>query len=230
VVNKVNLLAIETATQACCVGVRTTSGVEIARVVDESRQHTETLTLGMGALIKEAGLLARDIDRVVVDRGPGLFTGLRVGVATANAFARGLGCGMVGVTSLELLAYGAHEAGVRGTLVSAVDGRRGDVFVQTFELAETVQMLGLPEVATPRDVVSAWTTKAVAVTFTGDGIERYLADFNAVAHATVYTQLVPSMHAALWLGEQASPEMTIEPLYLREADAVANFATRERPR
>jgi tRNA threonylcarbamoyladenosine biosynthesis protein TsaB len=226
----VNLLAIETATQACCVGVRTTSGVEIARVVDENRQHTETLTLGMGALIKEAGLLARDIDRVVVDRGPGLFTGLRVGVATANAFAQGLGCGMVGVTSLELLAHGAHEAGVRGTLVGAVDGRRGDVFVQTFELDETVQMLGLPEVATPRDVVAEWTTKAVAVTFTGDGIERYLADFNAVAHATIYTQLVPSMHAALWLGEQATPEMTIEPLYLREADAVANFATRERPK
>ena len=225
-----NLLAIETATQACCVGVRTTSGVEIARVVDENRQHTETLTLGMGALIKEAGLLARDIDRVVVDRGPGLFTGLRVGVATANAFAQGLGCGMVGVTSLELLAHGAHEAGVRGTLVGAVDGRRGDVFVQTFELDETVQMLGLPEVATPRDVVAEWTTKAVAVTFTGDGIERYLADFNAVAHATIYTQLVPSMHAALWLGEQATPEMTIEPLYLREADAVANFATRERPK
>jgi tRNA threonylcarbamoyladenosine biosynthesis protein TsaB len=225
-----NLLAIETATQACCVGVRTTSGVEIARVIDENRQHTETLTLGMGALIREAGLLPRDIDRVVVDRGPGLFTGLRVGVATANAFAQGLGCGMVGVTSLELLAHGAHEAGVRGTLVSAVDGRRGDVFVQTFDLAETVEMLGPPEVATPRDVVTAWTTKPVAVTFTGDGIERYLGDFNTVAHAAIYTQMVPSMHAALWLGEQAPPQMTIEPLYLREADAVANFATRERPR
>ena len=60
-----NLLAIETATQACCVGVRTSSGVEIARVVDESRQHTETLSLGMATLIREAGLLAREIDRIV---------------------------------------------------------------------------------------------------------------------------------------------------------------------
>jgi len=226
----VNLLAIETATQACCVGVRTTSGVEIARVVDENRQHTETLTLGMGALIREAGLMPRDIDRVVVDRGPGLFTGLRVGIATANAFAQGLGCGMVGVTSLELLAHGAHDAGVRGTLVSTVDGRRGDVFVQTFELGDGVTEQGLPEVATPQDVAARWSLKGVAVTFTGDGVERYLEFFGTVAHASIYTQMVPSMHAALWLGEAATPSLTIDPMYLREADAVANFATRERPR
>ncbi len=225
-----NLLAIETATQACCVGVRTTSGVEIARVVDENRQHTETLTLGMGALIREAGLMPRDIDRVVVDRGPGLFTGLRVGIATANAFAQGLGCGMVGVTSLELLAHGAHDAGVRGTLVSTVDGRRGDVFVQTFELGDGVTEQGLPEVATPQDVAARWSLKGVAVTFTGDGVERYLEFFGTVAHASIYTQMVPSMHAALWLGEMATPSLTIDPMYLREADAVANFATRERPR
>ncbi len=224
-----NLLAIETATQACCVGVRTSSGVEIARVVDENRQHTETLTVGMAALIREAGLRTREIDRIVVDRGPGLFTGLRVGIATANAFAQGVGCGMVGVTSLEMLAYGAHEAGVRGTLVSAVDGRRGDVFVQTFELAESVEAIGPPGVATPQDVAAQWSRSGVALTFTGDGVERYRRDFDSVANAGIYTQLVPSMHAALWLGEQASPQMTIEPLYLREADAVANFATRERP-
>lgn len=225
-----NLLAIETATQACCVGVRTTSGVEIARVVDENRQHTETLALGMGALIREAGLIPRDIDRVVVDRGPGLFTGLRVGIATANAFAQGLGCGMVGVTSLELLAHGAHEAGVRGTLVSAVDGRRGDVFVQTFELGDGVQELGQPEVAIPRDVAAQWASRGSSVTFTGDGINRYLADFSGLRNTSIYTQLVPSMHAALWLGENAKPVVAIDALYLREADAVANFATRERPR
>jgi tRNA threonylcarbamoyladenosine biosynthesis protein TsaB len=226
----VNLLAIETATQACCVGVRTTSGVEIARVVDESRQHTETLTLGMGTLIREAGLLPRDIDRVVVDRGPGLFTGLRVGIATANAFAQGLGCSMVAVTSLELLAHGAHEAGVRGTLVSAVDGRRGDVFVQMFELGDGVVQRSQPEVATPQDVAAQWRAKGAAVTFTGDGIERYKDVFGAVANTSIYTQMVPSMHAALWLGEHATPQLTVEPMYLREADAVANFATRERPR
>jgi hypothetical protein len=68
------------------------------------------------------------------------------------------------------------------------------------------------------------------VTFTGDGINRYLADFSGLRNTSIYTQLVPSMHAALWLGENAKPVVAIDALYLREADAVANFATRERPR
>jgi tRNA A37 threonylcarbamoyladenosine modification protein TsaB len=154
-----------------------------------------------------------------------------VGVATANAFAQGLGCSMVGMTSLELLAHGAHDAGVRGTVVSAVDGRRGDVFVQTFELTDTtVGAVAGPEVSTSIDVVAEWTGDREPVTFTGDGVERYMDDFNRVGNAMIYTQLVPSMHAALWLAELETPRMTIEPLYLREADAVANFATRERPR
>jgi tRNA threonylcarbamoyladenosine biosynthesis protein TsaB len=226
----VNLLAIETATPACGVGVRTSGGVELARVVDENRRHTEVLTLAMEELLVECGLSARDIARVVVDRGPGLFTGLRVGIATANAFAQAIGCGLVSVTSLELLAHGAHGAGVRGTLVAGVDGRRGEIFVQTFSLAEEVEAISEPAVALPRDVVIRWATNGAAVTFTGDGVERYSSDFCAVPNAEVFAQSVPPVHAALQLGSLREAEGSVTPLYLREADAVANFTTRERPR
>lgn len=225
-----NLVAIETATPACAVGVRTGAGVEITRVVDEHRQHTEALTLGIATLLDECALTPRDIDRVVVDRGPGLFTGLRVGIATAVAFAQALGCEIVGVTSLELLAHGAFDAGVRGTLACAVDGRRGEVFVQSFSLGEGVVELGHAQVVTPRSVVVEWVTNGAPVTFTGDGVERYVADFRAVPNAKIYAQSVPSVHAALAMGEQRAPGATIIPLYLREADAVANFTTRERSR
>lgn len=224
-----NLLAIETATPACGVGVRTSGGVELIRVVDENRRHTEVLTLAMAELLGECGLRPRDIGRVVVDRGPGLFTGLRVGIATASAFAQALGCGLVSVTSLELLAHGAHGAGVRGTLVAGVDGRRGEVFVQTFTLAETVETTSQPAVAVARDVVIQWATNGAAVTFTGDGVERYAQDFGAVPNARVFVQMVPPVREALALGSRRAVETSITPLYLREADAVANFTTRERP-
>jgi tRNA threonylcarbamoyladenosine biosynthesis protein TsaB len=82
-----NLLAIETATPACAVGVRTAAGLEVTRVVNEDRRHTEALVPAVAVLLHEVGLSPRDVTRVVVDRGPGLFTGLRVGVATAIAFA-----------------------------------------------------------------------------------------------------------------------------------------------
>lgn len=223
-----NIIAIETATAACAVGVRTSGGVEVTRVVDEHRRHTESLMPGVAGLLEECGLTARDIERVVVDRGPGLFTGLRVGIATASSLAQALGCGIVGVTSLELLAHGARDAGVRGTLVSAVDGRRGEVFVQTFRLGDSVEPVGPPEVARPRNVVIEWATNGAPVTFSGDGVGRYCSDFDAVPNGTVFAQSVPSVHAALALGGSRGPGDTISPLYLREADAVANFSTRER--
>ena len=223
-----NILAIETATEGCATGLRTASGLEIIKLVDENRQHTEELTVGIQELLREAGLKASDINRVVVDHGPGLFTGLRVGIATAIALAQGIGAEIVGISSLELLAHGAHDAGVRGTLVCAVDGRRGEVFVQTFTLDDGVSPKDEPRVDVPRTVVIEWATIAAPVTFTGDGVERYIADFSAVPGAKIHHEKVPSIHAALALGALRSPSATITPLYLREADAVANFTTRER--
>ena len=224
----VNILAIETATTSCAIGVRSGS-TEVTRVLDVERRHTEVLVPGIEALLQELGISVREIDRVVVDVGPGLFTGLRVGIATAIGFSEGLGVGMVAVTSLEVLAHGAFDAGVRGSLVSAVDGRRGEVFIQTFDLGDHVEPVSKPEVAIARNVVIEWATNGAPVTFTGDGVERYLKDFSAVPNGNVEAQSVPSIAAALELASKRQVRSSVSPLYLREADAVANFTTRTRP-
>ena len=224
-----NIVAIETATPACAVGVRTAAGVEVTRVVNDGRRHTEALALAMGVLLDEVGLTPRDVTRVVVDRGPGLFTGLRVGIATAISFSQGLGAELVGVTSLEMLAHGACDGGIRGTLVSCVDGRRGEIFAQTFQLSDDVQAVSEPHVAIAGDVADYWVRHAEPVTFTGDGVDRYASVFDGVAQATSFAQSVPSVHAALSLGAVGQPTDVVTPLYLREADAVANFTTRQRP-
>jgi len=165
----------------------------------------------------------------VVDVGPGLFTGLRVGVATAIGLGEGLGCPLVAVTSLELLAHGAALAGLHAIVVAAVDGRRGEVFVQSFRVGdEGVSAVGPAQVTTARNVVIEWATNGAPVVFTGDGVERYLSDFAAVPNGQVFDQPVPSVAAALALGERREPSERVVPLYMREADAVANFTTRER--
>ena len=223
-----NILAIETATPACALGLRTSEGFELTWVVDEDRHHTEALTAAIARVLGEALLTARDINRIVVDRGPGLFTGLRVGLATALGLSEGTGCALVGATSLELLAHGAHGANVRGTLLGAVDGRRGEVFVQVFRLDENVTPVSEPSVTTAREVAIEWATNGAPVTFTGDGVERYSRDFGAVPNGTLHPQTVPSVQAALRLGALREPVVHVEPLYLRDADAVANFSTRQR--
>jgi len=223
-----NILAIETATPACAMGLATSAGEELSLLVDDERHHTEALTPGIRELLRRVALSPKSIDRVVVDRGPGLFTGLRVGIATAIGFAMGASAELVGVTSLELLAHGAYSAGVRGTLVSCVDGRRGEVFIQTFSLEDDVAARGGPSVAVPGDVAAAWIRSAVSLTFTGDGVARYESGFRSIENATIFEQLVPSPIEALRLGARRPAEVEIAPLYLRESDAVANFSTRQR--
>jgi tRNA threonylcarbamoyladenosine biosynthesis protein TsaB len=223
-----NILAIETATTACAIGLATSDGERLALVVNEDRHHTESLVPGIRDLLASVGLGAKSLERIVVDRGPGLYTGLRVGLATAVGLALAANCELVSVTSLEVLAAGAHRAGVRGTLLAAVDGRRGEVFVQTFRLSDAVTTTSEPSVERPADVISQWAS-AGDVTVTGDGARRYGAEFGSLATMTIFEQTVPPPLEALELGARRKPEGDIVPLYLREPDAVANFSTRERP-
>jgi len=225
----VNILAIETATPGCAMAVRTSEGVELELVLGDERHHTEALTPGIRDLLYKVKISAASIDRVVVDRGPGLYTGLRVGIATALGFSVASGAELVGVTSLEVLAHGAFNSGVRGTLVSVVDGRRGEVFIQIFSLDASVLALSDPKVALPREVALEWNQRGDVVTFTGDGAARYADEFAGVTHGLIFNQQVPSPLAALALGALRAPQVAIVPLYLREADAVANFTTRQPP-
>lgn len=222
-----NILAIETATTACAIGLATSSGERLSLVVDDDRHHTESLVPGIRELLASVGLAAKSLDRVVVDRGPGLYTGLRVGLATAVGLALAANCDLVGVTSLELLAAGALRAGVRGPLIAAVDGRRGEVFVQSFQLDDTLRPTNEPSVERPDELIARWTSSDVTVT--GDGVTRYRALFDSLAAVTVFDQPVPPPLEALVIGATREPESDIVPLYLREPDAVANFSTRERP-
>ena len=82
-----------------------------------------------------SGCTIAEVDRIAVDIGPGLFTGLRVGVATAKALAQALGIGVLGVSSLDVLAAAAAEPfgpGAGARVVSVVDARRGEVFAASY--------------------------------------------------------------------------------------------------
>jgi tRNA threonylcarbamoyladenosine biosynthesis protein TsaB len=226
----VNILAIETATTACAIALRLDSGEEFEVVLDDQRHHTETLIPGIRDLLARVHLAPKDLDRVVVDRGPGLYTGLRVGVATAIGLSLAASADLVSVTSLELLAHGAARRGARGTFVSAVDGRRGELFVQTFSVhADEVDLLSEPTVTTPASLIEVWVHRDEDVTFGGDGVARYAAELGEISRATLLDQRVPSPLEALALGAARLPDDVVTPLYLREADAIANFSTRERP-
>src|SRR5436190_987510 len=135
------ILGIETATlqAGCAVGGH--EGVLAAFQSARGRRHAEVLAPAIEFTCKQARIDLKEIGAIAVDIGPGLFTGLRVGVATAKAMAQGLRVPMFGVSSLDLLAFPVRHTSK--LIVAAIDARRSELvharalreeFVPTWEL------------------------------------------------------------------------------------------------
>ncbi|HZQ33864.1 MAG TPA: tRNA (adenosine(37)-N6)-threonylcarbamoyltransferase complex dimerization subunit type 1 TsaB [Mycobacterium sp.] len=142
------VLALDTATPAVTAGIVRRDGgvVELLaqRVTVGARAHSESLTPNALAALQDASLTMGDLDAVVVGCGPGPFTGLRVGMATAAAFGHALGVPVHGVCSLDAIA-----ADTTGDVLVVTDARRREVYWARYR--DGVRTDG-PAVNAPADV------------------------------------------------------------------------------
>lgn len=137
------VLGLDTATADTAVGLFSdTDGLPLALTrrhepaPGDRPGHAEQLLGLAGELLHGASLTWGAVDRIAVGVGPGTFTGLRIGVATARALAQAAGCQLAGVSTLEAL---AHAAGTdRQTVLACVDARRGELFVGAWSAAAQV--------------------------------------------------------------------------------------------
>ena len=231
------MVAIETATETVGVAVRTAAGVQAELTLTGRRRHVETVAPALEHLLAQLDLAPGDLGVVGVDIGPGLFTGLRVGLATAKGLAQSLGIGIVGATSLDILTAGAAAAGLRGLVLACVDARRGEVFAAVHEVdaAGAVPSVRLPlGLFAPEDLAAALDGFAgEPVHAVGDGALRY-ADVLREVPATdpdapglafpPPSALLDLVRARLDAGEPPVEPAAVVPLYMREADATSNFA------
>ncbi|MFT7661659.1 MAG: tRNA threonylcarbamoyladenosine biosynthesis protein TsaB, partial [Gammaproteobacteria bacterium] len=119
-----NILAIDTVTQACSVALLTeTQRYQQARF--EANTHS-AFVLGMvDGVLKEAALSLADIDLIAVNNGPGSFTGIRIGVGVAQGLAYGANIPVLGINALAVLAAQSTES---GSILSMIDARMGQVY------------------------------------------------------------------------------------------------------
>ncbi|MGW1427011.1 tRNA (adenosine(37)-N6)-threonylcarbamoyltransferase complex dimerization subunit type 1 TsaB [Streptomyces sp. NPDC001108] len=144
------LLAVDTATPAVTVALHDGTAVVAESGQVDARRHGELLLPTVDRVLAEAGVKLDAVTGLVVGVGPGPYTGLRVGLATAAAFGSALSVPVHGLCTLDGLAYAAGLAGLTGPFAVATDARRKEVYWARYEDART-RTAG-PAVDRPADI------------------------------------------------------------------------------
>jgi tRNA threonylcarbamoyladenosine biosynthesis protein TsaB len=150
-----NLLGIDTATEACSVALWR-DGTVSGRHAVAGRSHSELLRPMVAEVLAEAGLRAADIDAFACGIGPGSFAGVRIGVAFVQGMAAALDRPVVALTSLELLAMQGIRSGCSSVL-PAIDARMNEVYVAFYTAdADGWPRIGQPAQVCPANALAQW--------------------------------------------------------------------------
>jgi tRNA threonylcarbamoyladenosine biosynthesis protein TsaB len=220
----VKLLAIETATEACSVALSIDGEVR-ERFEIAPRRHTDLVLPWAEELLAEAGIARTQLDAIVVGRGPGAFTGVRLAVALAQGIALALDLPVVPVSTLAALAYPVRTKDT--DVLAAIDARMGEVYLGWFraDAATGVHAVGPEWMARPDAVdIDANTLVGIGTGFAAANgalaetlmSKLLLCDPVALPHAA---DLVRLGALAFARGEAVAPER-VEPAYLRDKVAL----------
>jgi len=195
------ILALETATTACSAALCAADGSVVAETVAlEGPAHTQRLLAGVHEVLETAAASWSDIGTIAVGLGPGAFTGLRIGVATARALAQADGrVRLAGVPTADALALAlahAPEAAAHHPLVPLIDGKRREVFAAVYARDDEGGGVHVVEgvAVVPADELSEWLLRLGDVLVGGDGAVLYRDLLPATA---VIADEIPAPTAAM---------------------------------
>ncbi len=200
------------------------SGLSLSRL-PPGAPRGRLLMPAIEALLDAAGLVPRDLDAVACAVGPGSFTGIRIGIATAATLAYAAGLPTVGVGSLHGIAEGA-PAGTREIAV-ALDARRGHVYGARFLRAQGPPEARGPYVHAPAEEFAASLAPGTCVL--GDARRAYpelLGSFPGDADAPVRPDVIARLGAERFAKGETLPASGLRPLYLRLSDPEIRFPAR----
>ena len=232
------VLAIDTSTDAVSVAVNNSKQLLAGAHVTSDRRHAELLAPMIENVCAQADIAMREIDVVAVDIGPGLFTGMRVGIASAKSIAQVLDVPIIGVSSLDILARSVSTTD--RVVLSTIDARRGELYWSMYrnDVGPSIEVKP-PRVGQISDCIVDVVDRGQAALIVGNGALRYRAQISELLETTgpsiewASEQLAqPSaavlalIAAELALHEQWQTATELQALYLRQADAEINWQTR----
>jgi tRNA threonylcarbamoyladenosine biosynthesis protein TsaB len=221
--NELKILAVDTATEACSAALLVGDTL-FSRWEEAPRDHTRKILPMVQAVLDDAGITLNDLDAIAFGRGPGSFTGVRIGISVAQGLAFGVGVPLIGISTLAAMAQGAYRLDGAEQVLTAIDARMNEVYFGRYELIDgRMQLVGDEVVSDPAALVDVRGKLAGPVTCVGTGFETYgetlggLADELAVSQVRfpAAEDMLPLARAA-WLAGEAVPVEQATPVYLRD--------------
>jgi len=215
------VVALETSTRPASIAARGPGGQRAARSLGEDRRHASDLLGALEELVAEVGATRSDLDLVFAGIGPGSYTGLRVGAATALGLMRGARAEVLGIPSFDAIAIDGLAAGERGAVLRNAFG--GHVYIATYERSGAdVRSVVAPTCVQPTEALELLASSPVLL-----ADEAALKALGLEPPAAVEIRRAPFARAEhildlglarLGVGGERGPE-TLRPLYLRPFDA-----------
>jgi tRNA threonylcarbamoyladenosine biosynthesis protein TsaB len=233
-----HVLGIDTATRRVGVVLASSDGIlgriELGGPIDgRAPRHAETLAPAIATLCEQTGVAFDHLSAVAVGVGPGMFTGLRVGVTTAKVIALALRVPAIPIPSLDLLAFPLRHA--RVLIVPTIDARRHECYYALYRpVPGGVQRISDYEIGTPEDVACELEARGEDAMLCGDGAIRFATtfadldrvEFAGVAHAAPSLSALAELAVGKYQREEFCPPADVVPMYLRKSDAEISFDVR----
>jgi len=204
----VNILAIDTSTEACSAAILRDDGAIFSEFEIAPRQHTRLLPAMMDSVLKDSGLAKRLLTHCAFANGPGAFTGIRIAAATVQGIAIGLGIPVVQISTLAVLAQTCLDKHAVDSVLVALDARMGEVYWAMYKrdklglaaLQSTEMLTTLSDV-----IIDPIPDCGVGHGWAAGG-DTWIASYTACSSMQIDSEMLPDAAALLKLARQAISE------------------------
>lgn len=228
------LLSIDTSSNICGVSILENTNLICTLDNNTGKTHSENLMPMIKEILNKTNLTLEDIDLIVYDKGPGSFTGLRIGIATVKAFGDSMNLKCIGISSLEALAYNVKTEGL---ICSIIDCKNNNCYFSLYELKNNIYKELIPPTVESFDntikILNKFTN--LPITFVGSGVNifNFQNIFQKAILSTDTNNTLNSYHLGLAGFYKYISSNTLEttdnilPLYLKKPQAEINFKKKD---
>lgn len=170
------ILLIETATQICSVAIANGKKIIAKREIDIPNAHSSKLSLLIEEVMKEAQIAYKELSAIAVSKGPGSYTGLRIGVSSAKGFAYALDIPLISIETLKILYKGVERKYPNSNTVAMIDARRMEVYSSIYDEKGNV-IKDISADIIEEGIYDKYLVGEKDFVFVGDGAEKSMNSF-----------------------------------------------------